>query len=92
KAKSDLLLNNTCEVFNGKIVGGRDKPVIILLEYIKEYCMKRIVNVQVPAGSVVPTGKDNSIVSTGSTKVVPASKTILFLVVLCLLRVVSKVS
>ncbi|GKC93871.1 hypothetical protein Tco_1159313, partial [Tanacetum coccineum] len=33
-------------VFNSKIVGGRDKPVITLLEYIKEYCMKRIVNVQ----------------------------------------------
>ncbi|GJY26441.1 chloroplast stem-loop binding protein of 41 kDa b, chloroplastic [Tanacetum coccineum] len=45
-SKSDLLLNNICEVFNGKIVGGRDKPVITLLEYIKEYCMKRIVNVQ----------------------------------------------
>nr|GEX80189.1 hypothetical protein [Tanacetum cinerariifolium] len=27
-------------------VGGRDKPVITLLEYIREYCMKRIVNVQ----------------------------------------------
>ncbi|GJU91781.1 heat stress transcription factor B-4-like protein [Tanacetum coccineum] len=46
RAKSDLLLNNICEVFNGKIVGGRDKPVITLLEYIREYCMKRIVNVQ----------------------------------------------
>ncbi|GJV58884.1 hypothetical protein Tco_1464984 [Tanacetum coccineum] len=45
-AKFDLLLNNTCEVFNGKIVGGRDKPVITLLEYTKEYCVKRIVNVQ----------------------------------------------
>ncbi|GKE30334.1 hypothetical protein Tco_1445718, partial [Tanacetum coccineum] len=33
-------------VFNGKIVGGRDKPVITLLEYIREYYMKRIVNVQ----------------------------------------------
>ncbi|GJU35368.1 hypothetical protein Tco_1183722, partial [Tanacetum coccineum] len=29
----------------------------------------------VPAGSVVPTGKDNSIVSTGSTKVIPAGST-----------------
>ncbi|GJX82998.1 crooked neck-like protein 1 [Tanacetum coccineum] len=29
-----------------KIVGGRDKQVITLLEYIREYCMKRIVNVQ----------------------------------------------
>ncbi|GJU75004.1 chloroplast stem-loop binding protein of 41 kDa b, chloroplastic [Tanacetum coccineum] len=46
RAKSDLLLNNICEVFNGKIVGGSDKPVITLLEYIREYCMKRIVNVQ----------------------------------------------
>ncbi|GJU27684.1 heat stress transcription factor B-4-like protein [Tanacetum coccineum] len=46
RAKSDLLLNNICEVFNGKIVGGRDKPMITLLEYIREYCMKRIVNVQ----------------------------------------------
>ncbi|GKB52679.1 putative ribonuclease H-like domain-containing protein, partial [Tanacetum coccineum] len=46
RAKSDLLLNNICEVFNGKIVGGRDKPVITLLKYINEYCMKRIMNVQ----------------------------------------------
>ncbi|GJX91944.1 heat stress transcription factor B-4-like protein [Tanacetum coccineum] len=46
RAKSDLLLNNICEVFNGKIVGGRDKLVITLLEYIREYCIKRIVNVQ----------------------------------------------
>nr|GEZ22169.1 hypothetical protein [Tanacetum cinerariifolium] len=46
RAKSDLLLNNICEVFNGKIVGGRDKPVITILEYIREYCMKRIVNVK----------------------------------------------
>ncbi|GJS58084.1 hypothetical protein Tco_0652868 [Tanacetum coccineum] len=34
------------KVFNGKIVEGRDKPVITLLEYIREYCMKRIMNVQ----------------------------------------------
>nr|GEW70278.1 integrase, catalytic region, zinc finger, CCHC-type, peptidase aspartic, catalytic [Tanacetum cinerariifolium] len=46
RAKTNLLLNNICEVFNGKIVGSRDKPVITLLEYIIEYCMKRIVNVQ----------------------------------------------
>ncbi|GKD91169.1 hypothetical protein Tco_1366676, partial [Tanacetum coccineum] len=46
RAKSDLLLNNTCEVFNGKIVRGRDKPIITLLEYIREHCMKRIMNVQ----------------------------------------------
>ncbi|GKE02161.1 hypothetical protein Tco_1390144 [Tanacetum coccineum] len=46
RTKSDLLLNNIYEVFNGKIARGRDKPVITLLEYIREYCMKRIVNVQ----------------------------------------------
>ncbi|GJU64123.1 hypothetical protein Tco_1245958 [Tanacetum coccineum] len=46
RAKSDLLLKNICEVFNGKKVRGRDKPMIILLEYIMEYCMKRILNVQ----------------------------------------------
>nr|GEV30589.1 hypothetical protein [Tanacetum cinerariifolium] len=46
RAKSDLLLNNICEVFNGKIVRGKDKPVITLLEYIREYCMKKIMNVQ----------------------------------------------
>nr|GEU98225.1 putative transposase, mutator type, MULE transposase domain protein [Tanacetum cinerariifolium] len=42
RAKFDLLLNNICEVFNGKLVGGRDKPMITLLEYIRKYCMKRI--------------------------------------------------
>ncbi|GKC26202.1 hypothetical protein Tco_1033496 [Tanacetum coccineum] len=46
KAKFDLLFNNICDVFNGKIVGDKDKPVITLLEYIKKYFMKRIVNVQ----------------------------------------------
>ncbi|GJR82998.1 hypothetical protein Tco_0153783 [Tanacetum coccineum] len=49
--------------------------------------------VKVPAGRyIVPTGKDNVIVSAGRTKVIPAGRTILVLVVLCLLRVDSKVS
>ncbi|GKB04402.1 hypothetical protein Tco_0832545 [Tanacetum coccineum] len=48
--------------------------------------------VKVPAGRyVVPTGKDKFIVSAGRTKVIPAGSTILVLVVLCLLRVDSKV-
>ncbi|GJY92825.1 retrovirus-related pol polyprotein from transposon TNT 1-94 [Tanacetum coccineum] len=47
--------------------------------------------VKVPAGRyVVPTGKDMFIVSAGRTKVIPAVSTILVLVVLCLLRVDSK--
>nr|GEU86263.1 hypothetical protein [Tanacetum cinerariifolium] len=41
-----ILLNNLCKVFNGKVVGGWEKPVITLLEYKKKYCMKRIVNVK----------------------------------------------
>ncbi|KAK9070482.1 hypothetical protein SSX86_010884 [Deinandra increscens subsp. villosa] len=45
RAVSDVLLNNMCEVFNGKIVEGRDKPIISALEYIREYLMRRIVTV-----------------------------------------------
>ncbi|GKE72561.1 hypothetical protein Tco_1534602, partial [Tanacetum coccineum] len=49
--------------------------------------------VKVLAGRyVVPTGKDNVIVSAGRSKVIPAGRTILVLVVLCLLRVDSIVS
>ncbi|GJR54863.1 hypothetical protein Tco_1405384 [Tanacetum coccineum] len=44
RAKSDLLFNNIWEVFN--VVRCRDRPVITLLEYIRVYCMKRIVNIQ----------------------------------------------
>jgi hypothetical protein len=40
-----VLLNNLCEVFNRQLVGGRDKPVITCLEYIRGYLMKRIVAV-----------------------------------------------
>jgi hypothetical protein len=45
RALSDVLLNNMCEVLNGKIVGGRDKPIITALEYVREYLMRRIVTV-----------------------------------------------
>ncbi|KAI3803313.1 hypothetical protein L1987_31463 [Smallanthus sonchifolius] len=44
-AHSDVLLNNMCEVLNAKLVDGRDKPIITTLDYIREYLMKRIVNV-----------------------------------------------
>ncbi|XP_076923612.1 uncharacterized protein LOC143585802 [Bidens hawaiensis] len=42
RAKSDVLLNNMCEVFNSKLVDGRDKPI-----NSARICkrMKRIVNV-----------------------------------------------
>ena len=42
---SDVLLNNMCEVLNSKLLEGRDKPIITALEYIREYLMRRIVNV-----------------------------------------------
>ncbi|XP_021979897.1 uncharacterized protein LOC110876021 [Helianthus annuus] len=45
RAVSDMLLNNMCEVYNGKIVEGRDRPIISALEYIREYLMTRIVTV-----------------------------------------------
>ncbi|CAI9300107.1 unnamed protein product [Lactuca saligna] len=45
RAVSDMLLNNLCEVFNSKLIEGRDKPLISCLEYIREYMMKRICNV-----------------------------------------------
>ena len=34
-----------CEVFNGKLADGRDKPIIGTLEYIREYLMRRIMTV-----------------------------------------------
>ncbi|GKA04406.1 hypothetical protein Tco_0677187 [Tanacetum coccineum] len=46
EGKSNILLNNMCKVLNGQLVDGRDKPIITCLEYIREYLMKRIVNVQ----------------------------------------------
>ncbi|XP_076890556.1 uncharacterized protein LOC143541675 [Bidens hawaiensis] len=45
RALSDVFTNNMCEVFNSKLVDGRDKPIITLLEYIREYLMRKIVNV-----------------------------------------------
>ncbi|KAK9071946.1 hypothetical protein SSX86_008377 [Deinandra increscens subsp. villosa] len=45
RAVSDVLLNNMCEVMNAKILGARDKPIITALEYIRDYCMKRIVTI-----------------------------------------------
>nr|KAJ0213788.1 hypothetical protein LSAT_V11C400227600 [Lactuca sativa] len=42
---SKVLISNMCEVFDGKIDKGRDKPVIGCLEYIREYLMNRICTV-----------------------------------------------
>nr|GEW99834.1 hypothetical protein [Tanacetum cinerariifolium]GEX39233.1 hypothetical protein [Tanacetum cinerariifolium] len=46
RAKTDILLNNLYDVFNNQLVDGRDRPIISILEYVREYLMKRIVNVK----------------------------------------------
>ena len=46
RAKCDILLNNLCESFNSKLVGGRDQPIIGCLEYIRQYLVNRSVSVQ----------------------------------------------
>ncbi|XP_052621593.1 uncharacterized protein LOC128127206 [Lactuca sativa] len=60
RAISDMLLNNLCEVFNSKLVKGRDKPIINYLEFIREYLMKRVCNVMKVLnkcqGLLTPTG------------------------------------
>nr|GEU79745.1 transposase, mutator type [Tanacetum cinerariifolium] len=52
RAKSNIMLNNMCEVLNRQLVDGRDKPIITCLEYIREYLIKRIVNVQKAAAKL----------------------------------------
>ncbi|KAJ0836079.1 hypothetical protein HanRHA438_Chr16g0762781 [Helianthus annuus] len=45
RARSDVVLNNMCEVLNARTVNGLDKPIISALEFVREYLMQRIVNV-----------------------------------------------
>ncbi|KAK2655818.1 hypothetical protein Ddye_008870 [Dipteronia dyeriana] len=42
-ALCDMLCNNMCEAFNSTILNARDKPVISMMEMIKNYLMKRLV-------------------------------------------------
>ncbi|KAK0586347.1 hypothetical protein LWI29_005364 [Acer saccharum] len=42
-AVCDMLLHNMCEAFNKAILKARDKPVITLIEMIRNYLMKRLV-------------------------------------------------
>jgi len=44
--KCDLLLNNTCEVFNKYILEARELPILSMFEKIKCQLMTRIVNKQ----------------------------------------------
>nr|KAJ0214920.1 hypothetical protein LSAT_V11C300150270 [Lactuca sativa] len=41
-----MLFNNMCEIFNGKMIDGRDKPIISALEYIREYLIRRMCSLQ----------------------------------------------
>nr|GEW07338.1 hypothetical protein [Tanacetum cinerariifolium] len=45
RSKTDMLLNNMYEVFNGQFLDGRNRPIISSLEYAREYLMKRTVTV-----------------------------------------------
>nr|KAJ0206541.1 hypothetical protein LSAT_V11C500271090 [Lactuca sativa] len=51
----DVVINNICECFNSKILEGRDAPIINCLEFIGEYIIKRIVNVDKATGPLTPT-------------------------------------
>ena len=54
-----MLLNNMCEVFNCRLLDGRDRPIISTLEYCREYLMKRTVivlkNISKSDGPLTPT-------------------------------------
>ncbi|KAL8525602.1 hypothetical protein ACS0TY_015011 [Phlomoides rotata] len=43
KAKCDMLLNNVCESFNSNILAARNKAIITMLEWIREYFVMRLV-------------------------------------------------
>ncbi|KAL2237311.1 UNVERIFIED_CONTAM: hypothetical protein Sindi_0922800, partial [Sesamum indicum] len=40
--KCDMLLNNYCETFNMMILDAREKPILTMLEWIREFLMKRL--------------------------------------------------
>ncbi|KAL2245754.1 UNVERIFIED_CONTAM: hypothetical protein Sindi_2843600 [Sesamum indicum] len=40
--KCDMLLNNCCETFNMMILDAREKPILTMLEWIREFFMKRL--------------------------------------------------
>lgn len=40
--KCDMLLNNVCETFNCNILEAREKPILTMLEWIRQYLMTRL--------------------------------------------------
>ncbi|KAL0431476.1 UNVERIFIED_CONTAM: hypothetical protein Sradi_0773600 [Sesamum radiatum] len=49
-SKCDMLLNNVCESFNANILDARDKPILTMLEWVREYLMKRLLENRDKAG------------------------------------------
>lgn len=41
--KCDAIYNNMCETFNGVILEATSKPIINMLEDIRQYVMSRVV-------------------------------------------------
>ncbi|KAL0448493.1 UNVERIFIED_CONTAM: hypothetical protein Slati_1405700 [Sesamum latifolium] len=41
-SQCDMLLNNVCETFNSCILDAREKPILTMLEWIREYIMRRM--------------------------------------------------
>jgi hypothetical protein len=68
RAISDVLLNNMCEVLNSKLLDGRDKPIITMLEFVREYLMRRIVNV------LVVIDRNNGMLTPYATKLMESIK------------------
>lgn len=40
--KYDTLVNNMCEIFNSVILYARSKPILAMLEWMREYMMSRL--------------------------------------------------
>ncbi|RYR13129.1 hypothetical protein Ahy_B04g070283 isoform D [Arachis hypogaea] len=60
-AKSDMLMNNISEAFNGRILEARDKPILTMFERIRCYWMSRFAEKKKKAekyeGSILPKPK-----------------------------------
>ncbi|XP_015970679.1 uncharacterized protein LOC107494166 [Arachis duranensis] len=60
-AKSDMLMNNISEAFNGRILEARDKPILTMFEWIRCYLMTRFVEKKKKAeryeGTLLPKPK-----------------------------------
>ncbi|XP_025616463.1 uncharacterized protein [Arachis hypogaea] len=60
-AKSDMLMNNISEAFNGRILEARDKPILTMFEWIRCYWMSRFAEKKKKAekyeGTIMPKPK-----------------------------------